>query len=132
MLSLLKYQISAPFSWVCTWCEKIQIHVEGIKWRNIHLTESRGPKFLNMTEKFTPTNINIRKWPKKILKQQRTLTCNFRSIFFWSCSKVLVSVNFQPCSKVKVRRCKYFLVIIWPKFGHLDSVMWTSLIKWTS
>ena len=48
------------------------------------------------------------------------------NIFFGGKVNVCRCREFRSCSNIKVCRCKYFLAKIWPKFGHLNSVMWTS------
>ena len=81
------------------------------------MTKWIWPKLVNMTKKLTMMNVIFWTWPKLYY---------FNGHVLWL---IFVGVIFRSSSNVKVRWCKNCLVIIKPKFGHIDLIKWTSLLK---
>ena len=75
---------------------------------------------------FTTTNENIGTWPKNL--HQRTLTIEHDQIYI----KYGWIFYFESCSTVNVCRCEILFTKFWSySFGHVDSVMWVFLIKFS-
>ena len=106
--------------------KKMLVHINQIEVSSHDQTNLTKKRLEYDRKIFTTTNENIGTWPKNL--HQRTLTIEHDQIYI----KYGWIFYFESCSTVNVCRCEILFTKFWSySFGHVDSVMWVFLIKFS-
>ena len=117
---------------ILTWPNEYdQMNMTKIWWRWLKKFTTTNINMLNMTEKYTSLMFVVDMvWSNSTLRcvVVKKIYCKY---IFWSCS-IVNGCHCKFFSHVQLLTfivVKIFQVILLPKFGHIYSVMWTSLKK---